>query len=948
VSTNSKHAPWLWFLSAFAFSLWTNARATHDESWRQVDIDTVTLIYPEGAVEPQLIEDLKKNIPKIISDLSSRFGASAKEHIVLMLDPRANSHNGWATVVPSKRVSIFVAPPYILDSIGEGRDWTYETVLHELTHISHLGMRRGWMKALYYTFGTIVAPNATFPMWLIEGLAVHYETKLSKSGRGRSSFLQMVVNEACRADVFGDPQFGSLDQLGSPGYPWPLGLRPYLIGADFLNFIEGKIGEVPFQKFHDKSAGWFPFFWLLFSENELGGKDWDQWWKEYVEWRRSTCQRGPSTSLHERTNLGFQAWSPLATPRGTFFFHTDPDEFAGIFQWKPGEPPKKIKSFKIDSVSDGRQLSLTTDGNELVYGMTITLPWSERHEGRVFAMNLESKKVRRLTGENSRDPDVHQKRLVYVHDNPKGGGLRIVDLQDKKPAAWACPAMHRTDFYQPRFDPSGKFVVVTAHPWGELHQLWRCDLETGRWARLASHREYGLHSANFLGEQLVTTTYHEGREPELWLVQPGQRRMCRVAELAAPARFQPHTDGRTLAYVVYTNNGFEIERKNAPPTLTTGSCEQLGDTQPIIASETPTVSTPVPSESYNPLPQLVPRFWVPLVYASSDFVSVGAATAQWDILMRHRYDIAAMYEFQPKYPSGYVDYVYRPWSWMSSTTAASLYNDRSYITGTATYQGTITASQNFSFPLEPDKNWSTSIGFVTQHRLDQGGQVPVRANALTGYVLWSDTDHRALAPTWYGASWRVGADTFRHNVGSQVDLIRVSQVFRWHLETPWSNHHILKAHVSSGWTHIFHDNDHSIPSGLYYFSAGGTYNFSEYFSPSTFFMRGYPVGTFQSGQLHVINAGYEFPLMKIYRGWNVYPIFFQSFTGEILSDWLTGRFNNFPLWKEWFGSIGGEIKLHSTIGYNIPVTWLAGVYYGFRGVAGGEFQWRLLMDIALF
>ena len=64
-------------------------------------------------------------------------------------------------------------------------DWNALVVSHELAHVFHLDRAAGWWGLAQKVFGRspILFPNQYLPSWVTEGLAIHYETKLTGSGR---------------------------------------------------------------------------------------------------------------------------------------------------------------------------------------------------------------------------------------------------------------------------------------------------------------------------------------------------------------------------------------------------------------------------------------------------------------------------------------------------------------------------------------------------------------------------------------------------------------------------------------------------------------------------------------------------------------------------------------------------------------------------------------------
>src|SRR2546426_247812 len=90
--------------------------------------------------------------------------------------------NGFTTVFPSSRITVLAAP---LPELTDFDDWLRLVTTHELTHVFHLDRTKGWWRGLQSVFGRVpgLFPNEYQPSWVIEGLAVYYESRFTGGGR---------------------------------------------------------------------------------------------------------------------------------------------------------------------------------------------------------------------------------------------------------------------------------------------------------------------------------------------------------------------------------------------------------------------------------------------------------------------------------------------------------------------------------------------------------------------------------------------------------------------------------------------------------------------------------------------------------------------------------------------------------------------------------------------
>jgi len=173
----------------------------------------------------------------------------------VVLTDNTESANGSATALPYNLVRLFVTAPDDMSPLSDYEDWYLELVTHEYTHILHTDNISGVPAILNAVFGKAIAPNQFQPRWILEGLAVLEESKLTAAGRNRSAIFDMFL----RADVLED-RLAGLDQISHSPRRWPNGNLWYLYGSRFLTWIESVYGEQTMRAVsEDYSARLFPF-----------------------------------------------------------------------------------------------------------------------------------------------------------------------------------------------------------------------------------------------------------------------------------------------------------------------------------------------------------------------------------------------------------------------------------------------------------------------------------------------------------------------------------------------------------------------------------------------------------------------------------------------------------------------------------------------------------------
>ncbi len=164
--------------------------------YRQINTDTIRIIYPEGT------DETAQRIAHLISLMGRQrpFTAGAPlRKIDILLQNATDVPNGYVGLGPW-RSEFYLTPPQSSFELGS-LQWHDLLTIHEFRHVQQTSaMRKGISKWFYYLFGEEAfsgAKNLAVPDWFIEGDAVVAETVLTLQGRGRlpaftNAFREMV------------------------------------------------------------------------------------------------------------------------------------------------------------------------------------------------------------------------------------------------------------------------------------------------------------------------------------------------------------------------------------------------------------------------------------------------------------------------------------------------------------------------------------------------------------------------------------------------------------------------------------------------------------------------------------------------------------------------------------------------------------------------------------
>lgn len=170
---------------------------------------------------------------------------------VMFLDS-IDTHNGWATTVPHKRMAIYAAGAEPSSSIYQPGNYLRRTVFHELAHVFVMDISNGYDAAMSGIFGRVLPfdivslilslltlpPGVLAPSWLLEGFSIWAETEFVPPGRGKSSYADMIFRCAVRDDELLPYKKWYLEIPH-----WPYGLASYLYGMKLIQYIHETQGR---------------------------------------------------------------------------------------------------------------------------------------------------------------------------------------------------------------------------------------------------------------------------------------------------------------------------------------------------------------------------------------------------------------------------------------------------------------------------------------------------------------------------------------------------------------------------------------------------------------------------------------------------------------------------------------------------------------------------------
>ncbi len=158
----------------------------------------------------------------------------------LVIADNVDFSNGFTTVFPTNRITIYALPGLDDPSLEFYDSWFEQITTHELTHTFQLDRTAGWWAIGQDVLGRapLLFPNTYEPAWMTEGLAVYYESALTDAGRVNGTISSMVVRSTAQQNAL--PYY---DRWSLATTVYPYGNISYDYGAEFLDYLATMHGE---------------------------------------------------------------------------------------------------------------------------------------------------------------------------------------------------------------------------------------------------------------------------------------------------------------------------------------------------------------------------------------------------------------------------------------------------------------------------------------------------------------------------------------------------------------------------------------------------------------------------------------------------------------------------------------------------------------------------------
>ena len=544
--------------------------------------------------------------------------------IDLTLSDDVDAANGFTTVFPSNRFTIFLVPPVTDPGLQNYDSWDRLVIVHELTHVFHLDRSRGLWKTLQAVFGRApgLFPNQYQPSWVIEGLATYYESRFTTGGRADGTFHREIVG----ADAAAGRARSPWDALYFSR--WPDGLAPYAYGSRFWDYVSRTAGDSVVPHFIEATSGQLIPFRVGRQLRHAGVPN-----ALTDVWTRSVIAAAPERS-GTRSQLidGRLRFEPVpriaANGRSLAYVH---DDWRGVRRLRVIDPATGavLRSHRVNG-----QVSYDWLGDTLVVAqLDYTARWTVRSD--LWRWSPDGAWTRVTTGARVMEPRTGGGLLSTLKLTP-GGEMPSAGAQAND-ATWG-PAVP---------SPDGRWMVAPRNRHGRWALVrWRAGAPESVEV-LAQAASGSVVADPVWSSDDVLFVMDAGGFPQIhrWRAGAG---ITQVTDEPLGARAPaPLADGR-VAFATLGNDGWELRAVAPvalPPRPVTLPAPLAFDSAPPVAMR---------ETGYASWGSLRPHFWIPLgLDAGQAGRFLGAATAGADAVGRYTYVVEALLSGSPARAQGY-------------------------------------------------------------------------------------------------------------------------------------------------------------------------------------------------------------------------------------------------------------------------------------------------------
>ncbi|MFW6137661.1 MAG: TolB family protein [Spirochaetota bacterium] len=659
--------------------------------WYSVDTQHFTVIYPKKLRNLALLA--AEEAEGVYSKMADWTAYHPSERIPIILTDRSDHANGFVSMgAGGLYITLHSVHPYhsLTSGLDAYKNWYRNLLVHELSHYFHLDQAEGLPAFFRDIFGNIFHPNALTPSFYVEGFATYSET-VNEAGRGRgdSPLTDMYVRTAAQNnDLF------SLDRASSNAEIWPYWQSKYLFGVSFIHYLTEKYGESKLMDLNRKTSGYPPFCWGI-AYNDIYENKPEHHWKQWMQASRAAGEntvkdisRNKTTPTSPLTGAAGHIYSIRFSHSGELLAYSvnRMEQLGGLYLYDFGKKSERC----IKKGLYPRNLTFSKD-DKTIYYIRDDYRKNVYIEKNIYVLDLKTEKEKKVTKTGNIQGFVylHEKSMFLAcYSTPGGPELALFDSNGNRLPFPAGKNIKNTFqvLESPDLSPDGTQVVFSGKDKNGNRGLYLLDIRAvlkgncspvylahylfntycPEWVNNSEilfvgdyNGVYNLYYMNLNSwnvkrlTNVVTGVFHpaagsEGRVAVSEYTHRGYRVSVFHASQFQSFDIPPDEGSEHIKNRVYTGSN----AYNLPPddgslhtNITSSGVKSRQDStekRNQTIQDQPTTITA--SKKYTPGRWLLPGFWLPVAVAEGIDLGVGFYTAGEDLLAKHSYSAAVMYD----------------------------------------------------------------------------------------------------------------------------------------------------------------------------------------------------------------------------------------------------------------------------------------------------------------
>jgi hypothetical protein len=633
------------------------AQLVPNDRWLTIDTRHFHVHFPRG-----LEAEGKRaavNAERAFAELSTELKAP-RGKIDLVVADNVDYVNGYATPFPGNRVVVFAHPPIDASALRNYDDWLRLVITHELTHVFHLDRAEGIWRLGRSVFGRHPAlfPNSYQPAWLIEGLAVYYESRVTGAGRLEGSDHYMFARAAAEENRL--PRIGELSRSTTR---FPGGETVYTYGSLILDYISRTRGPEKIPQFIDRTS---KVIWPLSLNRRAKntfGISFENAWRDWRDSMVRVAKRSdPLPGWRELTHEGRYVSSPRWFGDSAILFaaSTGKEITSAYYVTLDGDVKRVGRRNSLDA-----NIALP-DGSIYFTQPDYTDAYHYRND---LYVQRDGEQQRLTRGARLTQIDVNGRREIVAVQSVPGSTILARVSSTGQTITPLTSATTEAQWAEPRWSPDGNQIAAIRTLRGGASELVLLDGNTGSELKVLVHEETVLSSPSWRpeGNRLLYISTLSGA-PQMYSIAVGGAPTSSALTWTSTGFFNPEIspDTRWLAGLDFRYDGYHVGIAPAPTTsgrYITGIIrprERCSNCGLATMVDPPLSIENVPSaRKYSPWRSLAPTYWEPILtrYSDRGFL-LGAATSGYDVIGRHSFYAEGSYNTQFKDVEGYGSYQY--------------------------------------------------------------------------------------------------------------------------------------------------------------------------------------------------------------------------------------------------------------------------------------------------